>query len=109
MTVLENLEMGAMLPRARAGFRSGSTRSTGFFPRLRERTRQLAGTLSGGEQQMVAIGRCLMGPELTCSTSHRSASRPIVVRRGHANHLLLAARKGACELARALAQPGKKP
>jgi branched-chain amino acid transport system ATP-binding protein len=61
MTVLENLEVGAMLPRARAGAAQTLERVWAMFPRLRERAAQLAGTLSGGEQQMLAIGRCLMG------------------------------------------------
>jgi branched-chain amino acid transport system ATP-binding protein len=65
LTVLENLEVGAMLPRARAGLRTNLDSVMTLFPRLAERRRQLAGTLSGGEQQMLAIGRCLMGaPEL---------------------------------------------
>lgn len=61
MTVLENLETGAMLPRAKHGFKDRLDRVLTLFPRLRERKGQLCGTLSGGEQQMVAIGRCLMG------------------------------------------------
>jgi branched-chain amino acid transport system ATP-binding protein len=61
MTVQENLEVGGMLPRARASARDTLARVYGLFPRLAERSRQLAGTLSGGEQQMLAIGRCLMG------------------------------------------------
>jgi branched-chain amino acid transport system ATP-binding protein len=61
MTVLENLEVGAMLPRARGGAARTLERVWAMFPRLRERAAQLAGTLSGGEQQMLAIGRCLMG------------------------------------------------
>ncbi|HVL58211.1 MAG TPA: ABC transporter ATP-binding protein [Burkholderiaceae bacterium] len=61
MTVLENLEIGAMLPRARAGAKQKLDEVLAMFPRLQERSRQLAGTLSGGEQQMLAIGRCLMG------------------------------------------------
>jgi branched-chain amino acid transport system ATP-binding protein len=63
--VLENLEMGAMPPRARARMRATIEEVYALFPRLRERAGQAAGTLSGGEQQMLAIGRCLMGhPEL---------------------------------------------
>jgi branched-chain amino acid transport system ATP-binding protein len=81
MTVLENLEVGAMLPRARAGFRRRLDEVYEFFPRLRERARQLAGTLSGGEQQMVAIGRCLMGaPELIMFDEPSLGLAPLVVR-----------------------------
>lgn len=65
LTVEENLAMGAMLPRARAGRKRNLDRVYTMFPRLSERRRQNAGTMSGGEQQMLAIGRCLMGePEL---------------------------------------------
>jgi len=65
LTVLENLETGAMLPRARAGARRQLDDVFAMFPKLAERKTQSAGTLSGGEQQMLAIGRCLMGaPEL---------------------------------------------
>ena len=65
LTVDENLDMGAMLPRARAARAKNRERAFAVFPRLAERSRQPAGTLSGGEQQMLAIGRCLMGaPEL---------------------------------------------
>ena len=65
LTVEENLEMGGLLPRARASSRRKLEEVYGMFPRLAERNRQLAGTMSGGEQQMLAIGRCLMGsPEL---------------------------------------------
>ena len=61
LTVLENLEMGATPKRARALARATLDRVFAMFPRLAERQRQAAGTLSGGEQQMLAIGRCLMG------------------------------------------------
>jgi len=65
LTVLENLEMGALLPRARARTRQSLDEVFTMFPRLAERRSQVAGTMSGGEQQMLAIGRCLMGcPEL---------------------------------------------
>jgi len=61
LTVSENLDMGAMLPRASAHRRRNLDRVFTMFPRLKERAGQAAGTLSGGEQQMLAIGRCLMG------------------------------------------------
>ena len=65
LTVTENLEMGAMLPRARIMMKQMFAEVFALFPQLAERKKQLAGTLSGGEQQMVAIGRCLMSfPEL---------------------------------------------
>ncbi len=60
MTVEENLELGAFTPRALAHRGTTLARVYELFPRLRERARQLAGALSGGEQQMVAIGRALM-------------------------------------------------
>jgi branched-chain amino acid transport system ATP-binding protein len=60
MTVKDNLLMGAFLRRDKAGVRHDLERAFARFPRLRERIRQPAGTLSGGEQQMVAIGRALM-------------------------------------------------
>ena len=61
MTVHENLEMGAYARRDRSGIRDDFDRVYELFPRVRERRTQLAGSLSGGEQQMVAIGRALMG------------------------------------------------
>ncbi|MCM8736355.1 ABC transporter ATP-binding protein [Azospirillum sp. A1-3] len=65
LSVRENLEMGAVIPRARSNARQTYDRVLDLFPRLRERLDQAAGTLSGGEQQMLAIGRCLMGkPDL---------------------------------------------
>jgi branched-chain amino acid transport system ATP-binding protein len=60
MTVLENLDLGAFAKRARRQRRQTLEYVLDLFPRLRERRQQLAGTLSGGEQQMVAIGRGLM-------------------------------------------------
>ena len=60
MTVRENLEMGAYLPEAKARAREGFREVFVLFPVLEERQKQAAGTLSGGEQQMLAIGRALM-------------------------------------------------
>jgi branched-chain amino acid transport system ATP-binding protein len=59
--VEENLEMGALLPRARGAMAETMRDVFAMFPRLAERRNQAAGTMSGGEQQMLAIGRCLMG------------------------------------------------
>ncbi len=65
MTVLENLEMGAFSKRARANYKDNLEKVFVLFPRLKERIRQKAGTLSGGEQQMVAVARGLMAePEI---------------------------------------------
>jgi branched-chain amino acid transport system ATP-binding protein len=60
LTVLENLEMGAYLVRSHAQIKDDLERGFALFPRLRERMKQRAGTLSGGEQQMLAIARALM-------------------------------------------------
>jgi branched-chain amino acid transport system ATP-binding protein len=60
MTVEENLDIGAFLRRDDAGIRQDREHALSRFPRLRERLRQSAGTLSGGEQQMLAIARALM-------------------------------------------------
>jgi branched-chain amino acid transport system ATP-binding protein len=60
LTVLENLKMGAYLRRDKAGIAKDLEFVFGIFPRLQERQKQTAGTLSGGEQQMLAIGRALM-------------------------------------------------
>jgi branched-chain amino acid transport system ATP-binding protein len=80
LTVQENLEMGALLPRARAGAKARLEEVYAMFPRLAERRDQLAGTLSGGEQQMLAIGRCLMGnPELIMFDEPSLGLAPLVV------------------------------
>jgi branched-chain amino acid transport system ATP-binding protein len=60
LTVLENLEMGAYLQRDKARIRRNMDRAFSLFPRLQERAKQRAGTLSGGEQQMLAMARALM-------------------------------------------------
>ena len=80
LSVAENLAMGAMLPRARAGSANNLERVYALFPILAERARQAAGTLSGGEQQMLAIGRCLMGaPELVMFDEPSLGLAPAVV------------------------------
>jgi branched-chain amino acid transport system ATP-binding protein len=80
LSVAENLAMGAMLPRARSGRVRNLERVYVLFPILKERARQAAGTLSGGEQQMLAIGRCLMGaPELVMFDEPSLGLAPTVV------------------------------
>jgi branched-chain amino acid transport system ATP-binding protein len=80
LSVAENLAMGAVLSRARAGRANNLERVYTLFPILAERTRQAAGTLSGGEQQMLAIGRCLMGaPELVMFDEPSLGLAPAVV------------------------------
>jgi branched-chain amino acid transport system ATP-binding protein len=80
LTVQENLEMGAMLPRARANAKKTLDEVYAMFPRLAERKDQNAGTMSGGEQQMLAIGRCLMGaPELIMFDEPSLGLAPVVV------------------------------
>ena len=80
MSVTENLEMGGLLKRARANVARNLDEVLTLFPRLRERSAQAAGTLSGGEQQMLAIGRCLMGnPELIMFDEPSLGLAPAVV------------------------------
>jgi branched-chain amino acid transport system ATP-binding protein len=80
LSVLENLQMGALLPRARAGAKRNLDDVLSMFPRLAERREQPAGTMSGGEQQMLAIGRCLMGaPELIMFDEPSLGLAPLVV------------------------------
>jgi branched-chain amino acid transport system ATP-binding protein len=81
LTVAENLDIGAMVPRARADRIKNRERVLSLFPVLAERARQAAGTLSGGEQQMLAIGRCLMGaPDLIMFDEPSLGLAPAVVR-----------------------------
>ena len=80
MTVYENLEMGAYLRQRGAEFDQDLDRVYTLFPRVKERHAQLAGTLSGGEQQMVAIGRALMArPRLLCMDEPSMGLSPIFV------------------------------
>jgi branched-chain amino acid transport system ATP-binding protein len=80
MTVLENLEMGAFQRRDRSGIRDDLDRVYALFPRLAERKNQRAGTMSGGEQQMCAIGRALMArPKLLMLDEPSMGLAPIFV------------------------------
>jgi branched-chain amino acid transport system ATP-binding protein len=80
LTVAENLAMGALVPRARAGRERNLERVYAMFPVLPARRHQAAGTLSGGEQQMLAIGRCLMSePELIMFDEPSLGLAPAVV------------------------------
>ncbi|MGZ3664708.1 MAG: ABC transporter ATP-binding protein [Ktedonobacterales bacterium] len=80
MTVLENLQMGAYIRTNASDIQDDLNRVYKLFPRLQEREKQLAGTLSGGEQQMLAIGRALMAkPRLICMDEPSMGLSPILV------------------------------
>ena len=82
LTVGENLKMGAFLPRARAHFRESLDRVYELFPVLAERQAQRAGSLSGGEQQMLAVGRALMSrPKLILLDEPSMGLAPVMVLR----------------------------
>ena len=82
LTVGENLKMGAFLPRARAHFPESLERVYGLFPVLAERQAQRAGSLSGGEQQMLAVGRALMSrPKLILLDEPSMGLAPVMVLR----------------------------
>ncbi len=80
LTVTENLEMGAFFRRDAAGMAEDMKRVYEFFPKLRERRRQLGGTLSGGEQQMLAIGRAIMSrPKVLLLDEPSMGLAPLIV------------------------------
>ena len=80
MTIVENLQMGAYIRNDKAGIAADIDRIFGIFPRLKERSAQLAGTMSGGEQQMLAMGRALMSqPKVLLLDEPSMGLSPIMV------------------------------
>lgn len=80
MSVLENLEMGAFIRSNRAEIKQDIDHVCQIFPRLQERLKQIAGTMSGGEQQMLAMGRALMSrPRMICMDEPSMGLSPILV------------------------------
>ena len=81
MTVLENLELGAFNKETKAHFAENLEKCYNWFPKLRERAKQAAGTLSGGEQQMLAVGRALMGkPKMILMDEPSMGLSPLLVK-----------------------------
>jgi branched-chain amino acid transport system ATP-binding protein len=80
MTVLENLEMGAYTRKSRVEIKEDIDHVCQIFPRIKERLKQMAGTMSGGEQQMLAMGRALMSrPKMICMDEPSMGLSPILV------------------------------